>query len=135
MKITFKIFSVLLIIAAAAQIIIGALLISGSEKLYEFAAEVGISVGQVGAAGMIISLIGAIIIAFGGFQLYTGICGIRGRIEKCRKCTFWILILVAGDFILSIVKNLKTTSAVLWLLFFGVYYLLAKMYMKYDNTY
>lgn len=135
MKIIFKIFSVLLIIASAIQIIIGALTIFATEKIFDFASEAGIAVGQLGAAGMIISIIGVIIIAFGAFQLFTGINGMRGRIEKCRKCTFWILIITAGNLILAVVKHLNTTSAVLWLLFFGIYYLLAKMYMKYDNMY
>lgn len=135
MKITFKIFSVLLIIVSAIQIVIGALLIIDTDKFFEIASKSGIATGELGAAGMIISLIGVIIIAFGAFQLLTGINGMRGRIEKCRKCTFWILIITAGNFILALVKHLNTTSAVLWLLFFGIYYLLAKMYMKYDNMY
>ncbi|MBP3379264.1 MAG: hypothetical protein J6K77_00155 [Ruminococcus sp.] len=135
MKITFKIMSILLIIVSAVQAIIGALLIFYTDKLFEFAADAGIAVGALGAAGMLVSLLGVLIIAVAAFMLFTSINGLRGRIEKCRKCTFWLLIFQAGGLILAITKNQNATPSVLWLLFFGVYYLLAKMYMKYDNTY
>lgn len=134
MKIAFKIFSVLLIIASAVEIIIGALLIFATDMLFEMAGEAGMA-ATFGAAGMIISVVGAIVVAAGIWMLLTGINGMRGRIEKCKKSTFIFLILTAVNFVLSLVQNSNTGSAFLWVLFFGVYYFLAKMYMKYDNNY
>lgn len=135
MKIAFKIFSVLLIIASAVQIGIGALLIFATDMLFELAGESGVNIGSFGAAGMVVSVVGVIVVVVGVLMLMTGINGMRGRIEKCKKFAFGFLILTAVNFVLSIVKDTNTSSAVLWLLFFGVYYFLAKMYMKYDNSY
>lgn len=127
--------SVLLIIVSAIDMIAGVLLIGYNGKVADIADKFGMSGRTLGAVGMILSLAGVFIIAIGAFMLFTGINGMRGRIEKCRKFTFWLLILQAGDLILAIVKHLGTTAPILWLLFFGVYYFLAKNYMKYDNTY
>lgn len=135
MKIAFKIFSVLLIIASAVEIIIGALLIFATDMLFEMAGDAGMAVGTLGAAGMIISVVGVIVVAVGIWMLLTGINGMRGRIEKCKKSTFFFLILTAINFVLSLVQNSNTGSAFLWVLFFGVYYFLAKMYMKYEDNY
>lgn len=134
MKIAFKIFSVLLIIVSAVEIIIGALLIFATDMLFEMAGEAGMA-ATFGAAGMIISVVGAIVIAIGIWMLLTGINGMRGRIEKCKKSAFVFLILTAVNFVLSLVQNSNTATAFLWLFFFGVYYILAKMYMKYDSNY
>ncbi len=135
MKIIFKILSVLLIIASAAVIIYGGLLIINTGNFVETANKYGIGGGMLGAGGMILALIGAFVIAVGALMMFTGINGIRCRMEKCTKAAFWLLILQAGDLILCIIKKYNMTPAVLWLLFFGVYYFLAKNYMKYDNTY
>ena len=135
MKIAFKIFSVLLIIVSAVEIIIGALLIFATDMLFEMAGEAGMHVGSHGAAGMIISIVGVIVVAVGVLMLITGINGMRGRIEKCKKFAFGFLILTAVNFVTAIAKDTNTASAFLWVLFFGVYYFLAKMYMKYEDNY
>ncbi len=135
MKIAFKVFSVLLIIWSAVEIIVGALLIFATDKLFELAGEAGIAVGSLGAAGMLISVVGVIVVVIAALMLFTGINGLRGRMEKCRKFALGFLIVAAVNFILAIVQDSNTASAFLQVLFFGVYYFLAKMYMKYDDTY
>ncbi|MBO5163732.1 MAG: hypothetical protein J6B75_04725 [Ruminococcus sp.] len=135
MKIAFKVFSVLLIIWAAVVMIAGTLLIFATDKLFELAGDAGIAVGSLGAAGMLVSVIGVIVVAVAALMLYTGINGLRGRMDKCKKFTLVFLIISAVNFVLSLAQDSNTASAFLQVLFFGVYFFLAKMYMKYDDTY
>lgn len=126
MKITFKIMSVLLIIVSAVQAIVGALLIFYADKLFEFAADVGMAVGEMGAAGMLVSLLGILIIAVSAFMLFTSINGLRGRIEKCGQYAVSLIICTAAYLLLSIKLKFSIAPPVLMLIFFGIYFFIAK---------
>lgn len=130
MRIIFKIMSVLLIIISAIYILIGAAIVFGMTSLFESASSFGYASGSLGALGMFVSIAGVIIVVMGALMLYTGITGFRERMDKCRKFAFGFLILTALNFALAVFQNASTGSAVLWLIFFGAYYFLARACSK-----
>lgn len=139
MKIFFKVLSVLLIIWSAIDIILGALIIFGVDTIFEYAGQAGVSSGTLGAASMILSVAGVIVVVVSALMLYTGINGLRDRMDKCMKFSMGFLILSGISFILAIIGDSNAGSAFLQLAFFGIYTFVGKYYMKnnsdYDNYY
>lgn len=127
MKIAFKVMSVLMIIWSAVQIIIGAIALLGSGTIMGAASSAGGGTGAlVGAAGMILTIMSIAIIVVGGLMLYTGVNGLRGIMDKCKKFTMGFIIYTGISIVLAIILGSSVGSSFLQLIFLVVYYILAK---------
>lgn len=136
MKIAFKVMSVLMIIWSAVQIIIGAIALLGSGTIMGAASGAGGGTGAlVGAAGMILTIMSIAIIVVGALMLYTGVNGLRGIMDKCKKFTMGFIIYTGISIVLAIIMGSSVGSSFLQLIFLVVYYILAKNCEDTDGFY
>lgn len=136
MKIAFKVMSVLMIIWSAIQIIIGVIALIGSGAVLGAASGVGGGTGAVaGAVGLVTTIISVLILLVAGLMLYTGINGLRGIMDKCKKFTMGFIIYTGIGLGLAIIQGSSVGSSFLQLIFLVVYYILAKNCEDTDGFY
>lgn len=134
MKVFFKVLSVLLIIWAAIDIILGALIIFGVDTIFEYAGQAGVSSATLGAASMILSVMGVIVVIVSILMLMTGINGMRDRMDKCMKYSMGFLIFSGIALVLAIIGDSNAGSAFLQFAFFGIYTFVGKYCMKNNSS-
>lgn len=128
--------SVLLIIWSAIQIVIGVIVLIGSGAVLGAASGVGGGTGAVaGAVGLVATIFSVVVLLVAGLMLYTGINGVRGIMDKCKKFTMGFIIYTGIGLGLAIIQGSSVGSTFLQLLFFIVYYILAKNCADTDGFY
>lgn len=133
MKIAFKVMSILLIIWSGIQIVIGALALLGSGAVLGAAGNLdGGSSAIAGTAGALLTIISIVVLVVAGLMLYTGINGLRGIIDKCKKFTMGFIIYTGIALVLGLIQGSSSGSTLLQLIFFIAYYILANKYSDYD---
>lgn len=128
MKTAFKVMSVLMIIASAVMAIIGVVVMFFTDKLFVTASGATTDLGGtlLGIGWMIFFFVGATLITTTVIMLLTGINGLRGYTEKCRQYAVFLIAAAVAYLLMSIMLRLNKVLPVSMLIFFGIYFFVAK---------